>query len=89
MTEPKNYQASASPINAPLQAESLDDVLVNMKTMEKRYAFENELIRAVSLGQLHKEEQLLAAFSERSFEKRLRNTENRSESLRKHKTASA
>jgi len=67
----QNHHISASPINKPLQADSLDDVLMNMKTMEKRYAFENELIRAVSLGQLHKEDQLLTAFSERSFEKRL------------------
>ena len=64
-------QIAVSPINEPIHNDKLDDVLVNMKTMEKRYAFENELIRAVTLGQIHKEEQLLSAFSGYSFEKRL------------------
>ena len=63
--------ASASPINASGHTDRPDDVLANMKTMETRYAFENELIRAVSLGQLHKEEQLLTSFSAHSFEMRL------------------
>ena len=58
-------------INQALQDDDLDEALVNMKTMEMRYAFENELIRAVSLGQLHKEKQLLSAFSNQAFEKRL------------------
>ena len=57
------------------------DALVNMRTMEMRYAYENELIRAVSLGQLHKEDRLFAAISDQShFEKRvadpLRNAQN-------------
>ena len=69
----------ASPINTP-QSNNFDDILVNMKTMEQRYAFENELMQAISLGQLHKEKQLLAAFSEQAFEKRvadpLRNAKN-------------
>ncbi len=65
------HQISVSPINESQHGNKLDDILVNMKAMEARYAFENELIRAVSLGQLHKEEQLLAAFSAHAFEKRL------------------
>lgn len=64
-------QAEGSLINEPKHMDELDDVLINMKTLEQRYAFENELIRAVSLGQLHKEQQLFAAFSEESFEQRL------------------
>lgn len=68
----KKDEVSASPINEPLHNDRLDDVLLKMKTMERRYAFENELIRAVSLGQLHKEALLLSAFSEQAFEKRLR-----------------
>ncbi len=74
------HSSDPSPISDRMQEDSLDDILVNMKTMEKRYAFENELIRAVTLGQLHKEEHLLAAFSAHAFEKRLRdplrNTKN-------------
>ena len=68
----EKYQSSASPINEPMHTDEFDDILINMKNMEKRYAFENELIRAVSLGQIHKESQLLSAFSENMFEKRLK-----------------
>ena len=53
---------------------------VSMKTMERRYAFENEMIRAVEQGQLHVEKQLMRAFSSEAFEKRvqdpLRNAKN-------------
>jgi len=61
-------------------SESFDATLMNIKAMENRYNFENELIEAVSLGQIHKESQLLAAFSEPLFERRaqdvLRNAKN-------------
>ena len=60
-----------SPINDQLHEKDARDVLVNMKAMEQRYGYENALIEAVALGQLHKEGQLLAAFSAASFEKRL------------------
>ncbi len=57
-----------------------EDIQVSMKTLEKRYEFENEMILAVSQGQIHKEKQLIAAFSENAFEKRisdhLRNAKN-------------
>lgn len=70
----------ASPIHRPLHTDRFDDVLLNMKTMEQRYAYENELIRAVSLGQLHMENQLFAAASEQQFERRvadpIRNAKN-------------
>ena len=70
----------ASPINDGTQSDSFKETLVNVKTMEKRYSFENELMQAVSLGQIHKEKQLLAAFSQNAFEKRvsdpLRNAKN-------------
>ena len=58
----------------------LDETLANMKLMEERYAWENELMRAVALGQSGKADQLLSMFSESSFEKRtadnLRNMKN-------------
>ena len=63
--------APPSPINEELREKDARDVLVNMKAMEQRYRYENALIEAVALGQLHKEGQLLAAFSVDSFEKRL------------------
>ena len=60
--------------------DSFDDRLVNMKVLEQRYKFENEMIQAVSLGQIHKEKQLLPAFEAMQFEMRssspLRNAKN-------------
>lgn len=76
----KQDNAPVSPIHETLQDDDLDDVLVDIKAMETRYAFENEMIRAVSLGQLHIENQLVSAFSNQAFEKRipdeLRNAKN-------------
>ena len=70
----------ASPINENSHSESFDDIIVNMKAMEKRYSFENEMIRAVSLGQIHKEGSLLNIPSDMMFEKRvadpIRNAKN-------------
>ncbi|MBO5248291.1 MAG: helix-turn-helix domain-containing protein [Clostridia bacterium] len=76
----REYRVPVSPINETARNDNFDEILVNMKTMEARYEFENELMRAVSLGQLHKENQLLADFPEQAFEKRaadpLRNAKN-------------
>ena len=47
------------------------ETLLNISLMEKRYEFENELMRAVSEGQIHKEAMFLSGFSSASFEKRL------------------
>lgn len=76
----REAQIPASPIHDSSQSDSFDETLVNVKTMEKRYSFENELIQAVTLGQIHKEKQLLDAFSQKAFEQRvsdpLRNAKN-------------
>lgn len=57
-----------------------DDTLWKMKNMEQRYFYENELMDAVSKGQLHKADLLLSNFSSFSFEQRVadpvRNTKN-------------
>ena len=56
------------------------DTLANIERLEVRYSFENELIRAVALGQQHKSEMLLSAFSDDILEKRvqdpIRNAKN-------------
>ncbi|MBR2011563.1 MAG: helix-turn-helix transcriptional regulator [Clostridia bacterium] len=74
------HQSPASPISEPTHSNNFDDVLVSMKAMENRYSFENELMRAVTLGQIHKESMLQASFSADFFEKRtadpLRNAKN-------------
>lgn len=54
-----------------LQSSEPDDTLVRMKAMERRYAFENEIIHAVRHGHLHLEDQLFASLSDAPFEKRL------------------
>lgn len=76
----RERELPVSPINETSLSDNFDGILVNMKTMENRYEFENELMRAVRLGQLHKENQLLSVFSDQIFEKRtadpLRNAKN-------------
>ena len=56
----------------------IDDTLLNMKNMERRYQFENEILDAVMLGRENKIKQIFSSFSENSFEKSitdsLRNT---------------
>ena len=75
-----DHHQPASPINESSNSDSFDDIIINMKAMEKRYSFENELMEAVSLGQIHKEAFFLSTSSENVFEKRtsdpLRNMKN-------------
>lgn len=47
------------------------DTLWTMQSMEQRYFYENELMEAVSNGQLHKADMLLSNFSTFSFEQRV------------------
>ena len=49
----------------------LGEVFASMEMMEARYAFENEMINAITLGQQHKEKLLATTFHEDMFEKRL------------------
>ena len=56
-----------SPITPQTDAE---DTLQNMALLENRYAYENELIQAVSQGLTHKAELMLSGFSATSFEQR-------------------
>ncbi len=61
-------------------ASNLEESLINIELMEKRYNYENELMQAVTLGQIHKVDLLFSGFNELSFEKRvadpLRNMKN-------------
>lgn len=68
----ENAQADAPFSKSMLNLEP-NDTLINKKAIEVRYAFENELIRAVSLGQTHFESQFKTAFSQDFFEKRAAN----------------
>ncbi|MBQ3015365.1 MAG: helix-turn-helix domain-containing protein [Clostridia bacterium] len=74
------YDTPISPIGSTPKEENFDEILADMKAMEKRYEYENELIEAVSLGQVHKENLFTSSFSDMLFEKRapdlLRNAKN-------------
>ena len=74
------HKIPSSPLHENTHSESFDDIIINMKALEKRYGFENEFMKAVSLGQLHKEDQLLSTFSDHTLEKRtvdsIRNSKN-------------
>ena len=69
ITEENNF----SPLFAEesIRHDIYDDILAKAKALETRYAFENELIHAVSLGQRHKESLMSTAFTEQVFEKRV------------------
>lgn len=73
-------RAPVSLIHGKADSDRFEDNLVNMKVLENRYAFENEILQAVTKGQMHKEKQLFAAISQDVFEMRttspLRNTKN-------------
>ena len=66
-----NRPALLSPIDNAPHAESAEEILAKAEMMEMRYSFENELIRAVTLGQQHKEGVLATIFSDHIFEKRV------------------
>ncbi len=76
----RQYKLPESPINENARGENVDDVLVNMKALEKRYEFENEMIEAVARGQIHKEVFFTTVFTDSVFEKRttdpVRNAKN-------------
>ncbi len=73
-------RAPVSLIHGKADSDRFDDNLMNMKVLETRYAFENEILQAVRKGQIHKEKQLFAAISQGVFEMRttspLRNSKN-------------
>ena len=67
----KNYSLPIFATDSAPRGESVGELLVSAEMMEHRYAFENELIRAVELGQRHKESLLSSAFNEQMFERRV------------------
>ena len=67
----QNYGLPPISMDNTSKGESFDEIAANIKMMEARYLFENELMRAVSLGQQHKENMLSAAFNDQMFEKRV------------------
>ncbi len=66
----REHRVPVSLLSEAPRTDSLDDHLANMKVLEKRYEFENEMIRAVTLGQIHKEKQFLPGFEAMQLEMR-------------------
>ena len=64
------HHVPVSLLNEAPRTDSLDDHLANMKVLEKRYEFENEMICAVTLGQIHKEKQFMPGFEAMQLEMR-------------------
>lgn len=65
------FLSDPEPLTAGQPGSDSEDLLLDMKLMEQRYSFENEMIRAVSQGQLHKGTSIINSFSSMAFEKRL------------------
>ena len=76
----ENYFLSALYTESSAKGENFDELNASIQMLETRYSFENELIRAVSLGQVHKENLFAIAFDDRMFEQRtqdpIRNAKN-------------
>ena len=67
----KEYSSPVISMDTAYRGESTEEIFAGLEIMEMRYAFENELIRAVSLGQQHKSSLLADAFNDQMFEKRV------------------
>lgn len=76
----KIANAGVAPLFEMYPKDDINDTIFNTKTMEVTYKLENELMQAVTLGQIHKETLIPNSFSEEMFEKRvsdpLRNVKN-------------
>lgn len=64
------HQVPVTVLHSEPHTDNFDDHLVHMKVLEQRYGFENEMIRAVTLGQIHKEKQFLSGFEAMQLEVR-------------------
>ena len=72
-----DFAKETAVLDAPFSKSILNpqpnEALVDEQTIERRYALENQLIRAVSLGQSHLASRFSSAFSSDFFEKRSNN----------------
>jgi YesN/AraC family two-component response regulator len=66
-----NELSSPSPLSLRAEPLSPDQALLDMHTMEQRYAYENELLKAVSQGLQHKANMMLSNMSQFAMEARV------------------
>ena len=67
----KGNQLTFSSLDQITRNDDFNETLANIERLELRYAFENEMIQAVTLGQQHKDKILMSAFNDQIFEKRV------------------
>jgi AraC-like DNA-binding protein len=76
----KEDQILPSPFSPEVDPIPLEKTLLSMEDMERRYTYENEVLRAVSLGMSHKAELMLSNFNQLAIKQRvadpLRNIKN-------------
>ena len=58
-------------MNSGKNERETEDAIWNMKLMENRYAYENEIMKMVACGQIHKIDTMFSSFSNMRFEQRL------------------
>lgn len=63
--------SATAPLSLHSDPPSPDQTLLDMQTMERRYAYENELLKAVSQGVRHKAASMLTNLSQFAIEQRL------------------
>lgn len=66
-----NELSSPSPLSLRAEPLSPDQALLDMHTMEQRYAYENELLKAVSQGLQHKANMMFSNMSQFALEARV------------------
>ena len=63
--------SSPAPLSQRSESPSPDQTLLDMQTMERRYAYENEMLKAVSQGLRHKASSMLGNMSQFALEQRV------------------
>jgi AraC-like DNA-binding protein len=73
-------QTLPGPFSTMVDPPPLEKTLLTMQAMEQRYAYENEMLRVVSLGMTHKAELMISNLNQLAMEQRVadpvRNTKN-------------
>ena len=63
---------AAAPVVRDEETRDPEEIMLHMKSMEERYAYENELMEAVSQGLSHRAELMLHAFTKGMMEQRVK-----------------
>ena len=67
----EDFTRPFTPFNPVTDVPTPQDIMLNMKLMEQRYALENELMKIVSQGLVHRAEHMLSGVSTFHFDRRM------------------